>query len=108
MASGPFDLTGPRATTRTVTGGIGFSPGPGTMFRPCRNPHDVVFEKFVIEAAARGRIEVLVREHQGGMPGSQADIGRVGRHWLLGEIHQMHDVLRPRSHSGTLAGVVEL
>jgi hypothetical protein len=24
---GPFDLTGPRATTRTVTGGIGFSPG---------------------------------------------------------------------------------
>src|SRR5437588_7892765 len=33
------------------------------------------------------------------MPGSQPDIGRVGRHWLLGEIHQMHDVLRPRSHS---------
>src|SRR6516225_6177857 len=27
MASGPFDLTAPRATTRTVTGGIGFSPG---------------------------------------------------------------------------------
>jgi len=27
MASGPFDLTGPRATTRTVAGGIGFSPG---------------------------------------------------------------------------------
>src|SRR5271163_3026065 len=27
MASGPFDLTGPRAMTRTVTGGIGFSPG---------------------------------------------------------------------------------
>src|ERR1700746_3563454 len=27
MASGPFDLTGLRATTRTVTGGIGFSPG---------------------------------------------------------------------------------
>jgi hypothetical protein len=26
-ASGPFDLIGPRATTRTVTGGIGFSPG---------------------------------------------------------------------------------
>jgi hypothetical protein len=24
---GPFDLTGPQATTRTVTGGIGFSPG---------------------------------------------------------------------------------
>ena len=27
MASGPFDFTGARATTRTVTGGIGFSPG---------------------------------------------------------------------------------
>jgi hypothetical protein len=27
VASGPFDLTGPRATTRTVTSGIGFSPG---------------------------------------------------------------------------------
>jgi len=27
IASGPFDLSGPRATTRTVTGGIGFSPG---------------------------------------------------------------------------------
>jgi hypothetical protein len=27
MASGPFDLIGPWATTHTVTGGIGFSPG---------------------------------------------------------------------------------
>jgi hypothetical protein len=27
IASGPFDVMGPRATTRTVTGGIGFSPG---------------------------------------------------------------------------------
>jgi hypothetical protein len=27
MASGPFDLTGSRATTRTVTGSIGVSPG---------------------------------------------------------------------------------
>ncbi|MGB9644662.1 MAG: hypothetical protein WA709_06325 [Stellaceae bacterium] len=27
IASGPFDLSGPRATTRSVIGGIGVSPG---------------------------------------------------------------------------------
>ncbi len=56
---------------------------------------DVMLEILVIEPAAGHRVEVLVREHQRGMAGLQPDIGRIGRHRLLGEIHHMHGVLPP-------------
>ena len=55
---------------------------------------EVMVEVFVIEPAARDRVEILVREHQRGVAESQPDIRRIGRHRLLGEIHQMHGVLR--------------
>ena len=54
---------------------------------------DVLLEIFVVEPAAGNRIEILVREHQRGGAEFEADIGRVGGHRLLGEIHHMHGFL---------------
>ena len=58
---------------------------------------DVMLEIFVIEPAAGDRIEMLVREHQRGMADLKPDIGRVGRHRLLCEIHDKHGFLLGRS-----------
>ena len=54
---------------------------------------DVLLKVFVVEPAAGDRIEVLVREHQRGGAEFEADIGRIGGHRLLGEIHHMHGFL---------------
>ncbi len=55
---------------------------------------DVLVEIFVIEPAAGHRVEVLVGEHQRGGAEFQTLVGRIGRHRLLGEVHQLHDFLR--------------
>ena len=50
----------------------------------------VMLEIFVIDPAALDRIEMLVREHQRGGAEVQAGLGVIGRHRLLGEVHQVH------------------
>ncbi len=56
---------------------------------------DVMLEIFVIEPAAGHRVEVFIGEHQRRGPEIQPLLGRIGRHRLLGEVHQLHAFLPP-------------
>ena len=73
---------------------------------------DVLLEIFAIEAAARDRIEMLVGEGERGGAVFQALFRVVGRHRLLGEIHQVHAIFsrgaRERRLSRAMKGVTSL
>ena len=65
---------------------------------------DILLEILVIEAAACDRIEMLVGERERGGAVFQALLRVVGRHRLLGEIHQVHGKLSRGAQDGVLSG----
>ena len=64
---------------------------------------EVMLEIFVINPAALLRIEILIGEHERGGAKIQAGLGIIGRHRLLGEVHQVHGEV-PSRQGGIEAG----